>query len=198
MSDKKDKKLYPQLPSEETVEPPPYTPSTAPSSPSIGPSAPLLQHQHFPASPPLPPPQHPQVHPSAGVSFSGVHPGYQQHHFVGPPSQPPHPMSAAVMSSPLILMKPPTRIEDLGPKPGVVVCPHCHYVVLTETEPEAGSCTYLSILTLLLLGITSCGCCLLPLCVTSGKDMLHSCPNCSSEIGLFSRLKGHTIPAHGP
>ncbi|KAF9158871.1 hypothetical protein DFQ27_008351 [Actinomortierella ambigua] len=194
MSDKKDKKLYPQLPSDEQgVEPPPYTPSTAPSSPSIGPSAPLLQHQHFSALQE----QQPLLQQQAVVTYPRVHPSYPQHHIAHHPGHVAQHPQASVMSSPLVLMKPPSRIEDLGPKPGVVVCPHCHYVVLTETEPEAGSCTYLSILTLLLLGITSCGCCLLPLCMTSGKDMLHSCPNCSEEIGLFSRLKGHTIPARG-
>ncbi|KAF9341616.1 hypothetical protein BGZ91_005777 [Linnemannia elongata] len=179
-------------------EPPAYTPSTAPSSPYIaghevpgpssaaGPSGPGLYPQlnNPPHQQPYQPTyQHPKFNdhskpPPAPAGFAPQ-----------PPSQ-----QANCMASPLIMMRPPGRIEDLKAKPGVVVCPHCHYLVLTETTPENGSCTYLGILGLLLAGITSCGCCLLPLCITSTKDIMHSCPNCHEDVGLYSRLKERTFP----
>ncbi|KAG0302623.1 hypothetical protein BGZ98_007352 [Dissophora globulifera] len=177
-------------------QPPPYTPSTAPSSPYI-------ESQHAVAGP------------SSGAAHSGLypqiydpapqqpyHPTYQYQNFADtskpPPAVPvPHMYSnqgPSVMASPLILTRPPGRIEDLKAKPGVVVCQHCNYLVLTETTPENGSCTYLSVLGLLLAGITSCGCCLLPFCITSCKDMMHSCPNCHQDIGLYSKIKERTFP----
>ncbi|KAG0277560.1 hypothetical protein BGZ95_005731 [Linnemannia exigua] len=184
-------------------QPPPYTPSTAPSSPYIashevagpssgmaGPSAPAhsglypqLPQQQQPFQPYQPTYQHPKFndHTKPPPTPAGFAPQ--------PPSQ-----QANCMASPLIMMRPPGRVEDLRTKPGVVVCQHCHYLVLTETTPENGSCTYLGILGLLLAGITSCGCCLLPLCITSTKDIMHSCPNCHEDIGLYSRLKEKTFP----
>ncbi|KAK3826708.1 MAG: LITAF-like zinc ribbon domain-containing protein [Linnemannia gamsii] len=101
---------------------------------------------------------------------------------------------APVASTPLVLARPPTRIEDLKTRPGVVVCPCCHHLVLTETSTENGSCTYIGILALFLAGITSCGCCLFPLCLTSCKDIIHSCPNCQEEVGVYSRARARTIP----
>ncbi|KAF9928261.1 hypothetical protein FBU30_002528 [Linnemannia zychae] len=187
-------------------QPPPYTPSTAPSSPYIaaheasgpssstaGPSAPVQsglypqiysppQQQQYQQQPYQPTYQHPKFDhskpPPAPTGFPPQSPSQQAH----------------TMASPLIMMRPPGRVEDLKAKPGVVVCPHCHYLVLTETTPENGSCTYLGILGLLLAGITSCGCCLLPLCITSTKDIMHSCPNCHEDIALYSRLKEKSFP----
>ncbi|KAF9896268.1 hypothetical protein BX616_007795, partial [Lobosporangium transversale] len=46
------------------------------------------------------------------------------------------PRQETLGSAPLILMRPPTRIEDLKAKPGVVVCQHCRHLVITETSPE--------------------------------------------------------------
>ncbi|KAF9359444.1 hypothetical protein BGX26_012344 [Mortierella sp. AD094] len=205
MSDKKGN--YSALPTSEedsnnnpllaqAFQPPPYTPSTAPSSPFIEPnqaasvagsSSGLYPQIYSPA--PQQPYQPTYQHPKFNDTSKPPPPPAQ---FLAPHQQ----QQANVMASPLILMKPPCRIEDLKSKPGVVVCQHCHYLVLTETTPENGSCTYLGILGLLLAGVTSCGCCLLPLCITSCKDIMHSCPNCHDDIGLYSRLKEKTFPVH--
>ncbi|KAF9151141.1 hypothetical protein BG015_007033 [Linnemannia schmuckeri] len=176
-------------------QPPPYTPSTAPSSPYIA--------AHDVAGPSSTPAAglYPQIYnPPQQQPYQPTyqHPKFADHSKPPPTSarfapQPPN-QQPNCMASPLIMMRPPGRIEDLKAKPGVVVCPHCHYLVLTETTPENGSCTYLGILGLLLAGITSCGCCLLPLCITSTKDIMHSCPNCHEDVGLYSRLKERTFP----
>ncbi|KAG0002039.1 hypothetical protein BGZ79_003706 [Entomortierella chlamydospora] len=184
----------------QAFQPPPYTPSTAPSSPFIEPnqagSSSGLYPQIYnppPQQPYQPTFQHPKFNdtskpPPSPPQFLAPH----QHQHLQQQQQ--QQQQANVMASPLILMKPPCRIEDLKSKPGVVVCQHCHYLVLTETTPESGSCTYLGILGLLLAGVTSCGCCLLPLCITSCKDVMHSCPNCHEDIGLYSRLRKRTFP----
>ncbi|GJJ70522.1 lipopolysaccharide-induced tumor necrosis factor-alpha factor [Entomortierella parvispora] len=177
-------------------QPPAYTPSTGPSSPYIHP------HQAGTSAAPSSG-LYPQLDHSAGAPSAPYQPTYQHPKFHDPSKPPPHVPQyvqqqqqphASCMASPLILMRPPSRIQDLKAKPGVVVCQHCSYLVLTETTPENGSCTYLGILGLLLAGVTSCGCCLLPLCVTSCKDIMHSCPSCHEDIGLYSRIKERTIP----
>ncbi|KAF9437782.1 hypothetical protein BGZ76_011168 [Entomortierella beljakovae] len=212
MSDKKGN-YYPVLTEEENqsnnnndqlltqaFQPPPYTPS-APNSPfiqsnqvsSAAGSSTGLYPQLYDPNPQQtyqPTHQHPKFDdPSKPLLAPQQHHQHQhQHHQQQQHQQP------SVMASPLILMRPPSRIEDLKSQPGVVVCQHCHYVVLTEATPESGSCTYLSILGLFMAGVTSCGCCLLPLCMTSCKDIMHTCPGCHEDIGLYSRLKEKTFP----
>ncbi|KAG0293839.1 hypothetical protein BGZ96_002223 [Linnemannia gamsii] len=182
-------------------QPPPYTPSTAPSSPYIAAHEVAGPSSGSAAARPTAPGLYPQIYsPPQQQPYQPTHqhPKFNDHSKPppGPAGFAPQPPSqqANCMASPLIMMRPPGRIEDLKNKPGVVVCPHCHYLVLTETTPENGSCTYLGILGLLLAGITSCGCCLLPLCITSTKDIMHSCPNCHEDVGLYSRLKERTFP----
>ncbi|KAK3826316.1 MAG: LITAF-like zinc ribbon domain-containing protein [Linnemannia elongata] len=143
------------------------------------------QYQHQPQH------QQPQHQP-----YYHPYPHQHQHHqqVAHSPQAQRHLGPAPVATSPLVLARPPTRIEDLKARPGVVVCPCCHHLVLTETSTENGSCTYIGILALCLAGITSCGCCLFPLCMTSCKDIVHSCPNCQEEVGVYSRARARTIP----
>ncbi|OAQ25078.1 hypothetical protein K457DRAFT_141421 [Linnemannia elongata AG-77] len=190
--------LYPHVHNQQVT----HSPTTSPSTPQSPYQHHQYHQQHQPKSPY-------QAIPTHENSYQ-----YQQQHQQQPQHQPyyqpyPHqhqqqiPQSphgqrhlgpAPVATSPLVLAKPPTRIEDLKTRPGVVVCPCCHHLVLTETSTENGSCTYIGILALCLAGITSCGCCLFPLCMTSCKDIVHSCPNCQEEVGVYSRARARTIP----
>lgn len=129
------------------AQPPAYTPSTAPSSPFIHPQQAGMSAA---ASSGL----YPQLDHNAGAPSAPYQPTYQHPKFSDPSKPPPHMPQylqlqhqqqqaqqqphASCMASPLILMKPPSRIEDLKAKPGVVVCQHCSYLVLTETTPENG------------------------------------------------------------
>ncbi|KAF9583387.1 hypothetical protein BGW38_009595 [Lunasporangiospora selenospora] len=178
-------------------QPPPYTPSSTASSPHLpAASASNLYPQLHPHSLDEPKSLYPQ--PFDTTKPPPPMPHYQHFQQQQQPQQQPQQQLQVqgphCMSSPLILMSPPTRVEELKSKPGVVVCQHCHYLVLTETTPENGSCTYLGVLGLLMAGVTSCGCCLLPLFLTSCKDMMHSCPSCHEDIGLYSRIKEKTFP----
>ncbi|KAF9335773.1 hypothetical protein BG006_010663 [Podila minutissima] len=207
MSDKKGQ--YSRLPQDTNDEdhqnsnqPPPYTPSTAPSSPFVAPHQ-LSYASSSASAPPIPgPSQDPSsLYPPLNYPQTPqhqIHPNYQAV-YKPDTTKPPPPLpfaqpTNAAASSQVVLVRPPSRIEDLRTKPGVVVCQHCRHLVLTETMPENGSCTYLGILGLILAGVTSCGCCLLPLCLTSCKDIMHSCPNCHEDIGLYSRIKEKTFP----
>jgi len=125
-------------------QPPAYTPSTAPSSPFIHP-------QQAGTSAATSSGLYPQLDHSGGPPSAPYQPTYQHPKFNDPSKPPPHVPQyfqqrqqaqqqphASCMASPLILMKPPSRIEDLKAKPGVVVCLHCSYLVLTDTTPENG------------------------------------------------------------
>ncbi|KAI1292362.1 hypothetical protein EDD11_008798 [Mortierella claussenii] len=177
-------------------QPPPYTPSTAHSSPVIEP-------HHAPSAPGPSSGLYPQIYNPPSTQQQPYQPTHQHPKFADTAKPPPMANSFLVQgppgpqllgagahntASPLIMMKPPCSVENLKALPGIVVCQHCNYLVLTDTTPETG------ILGLLMAGITSCGCCLLPLCMTSTKDMMHSCPNCHEDIGLYSRLKERTFP----
>ncbi|KAG0203698.1 nuclear mRNA export, poly(A)+RNA binding protein [Mortierella sp. GBA30] len=129
-------------------QPPPYTPSTVPSSPYVDPhQAPSVGGSSSAAPSGL----YPQIYnPSLQQSYQ---PTYQHPKFNDtskPPPQlapfvpPSQHQQASCMASPLILMKPPCRIEDLKAKPGVVVCQHCNYLVLTDTTPENDASIFLA------------------------------------------------------
>ncbi|KAG0039822.1 hypothetical protein BGZ83_002712, partial [Gryganskiella cystojenkinii] len=154
--DDQNKGKYEPLPEEEdenTPQPPIYSPFAAGSSVSpllnlhplhqqhqqqlssyaspshsstpnpASPSAPLL-YPHLQDDDPSPPQQHQYQQPNP-----------HQH----PPPSVPHQEAtthAGIRASPLILMRPPTKIEDLKAKPAVVVCQHCRHLVFTETSPE--------------------------------------------------------------
>ncbi|KAF9292640.1 cell death-inducing p53 target 1 [Mortierella alpina] len=179
--------------------PPPYTPTDEAPSPRLTPNQePYAGTSASVARAPLPP-HHPTYQ-----SFSPANQPYQYQarlqHF--PQGSPP------MQTSPLIMSRAATRIQDLKNKPAMVICQHCRHLVLTDTTTENGriwqtasapletacSCTYVGVLALFLLGVTTFGCCLLPLCLTSCKDVMHSCPNCERDIGLYSRIKERTFP----
>ncbi|CAO3571140.1 unnamed protein product [Mortierella alpina] len=165
--------------------PPPYTLTDEAASPRLTPNRePCAGTSAFFATAPQSP------HQPSYQSFSPVSQPYQQQATLQQFPQRPPPMQ----TSPLIMSRAPTRIQDLKNKPAMVICQHCRHLVLTDITTENGSCTYVGVLALFLLGVTTFGCCLLPLCLTSCKDVMHSCPNCERDIGLYSRIKERTFP----
>ncbi|OQV19790.1 putative Lipopolysaccharide-induced tumor necrosis factor-alpha factor-like protein [Hypsibius exemplaris] len=77
---------------------------------------------------------------------------------------------------------------QLGPNPTMVNCPNCSQQVVSVTEFENGTLTWLWVGGLCLIGCWA-GCCLIPLCVDETKDVLHTCPNCRNFIGRYKRLQ---------
>ena len=128
-----------------SMQPPPYSPSAHRSPfPFVGPY-PVPSNQ-FSSSQPLLYPREQHVNQSLPYqSLQARQNQLQQYHQPGYQGNEP-PLGilrdvttpSGIMASPLILMRPLTKVEDLKSKPGLVVCQHCRHLVYTETSLENG------------------------------------------------------------
>ncbi|EDO33373.1 predicted protein, partial [Nematostella vectensis] len=66
-------------------------------------------------------------------------------------------------------------------------CPTCHATIVTATDYVTGTLTWLACFGLCIIGC-DLGCCFIPFCVDSMKDVVHTCPNCRSQVGVFRRM----------
>ncbi|XP_028968927.1 lipopolysaccharide-induced tumor necrosis factor-alpha factor homolog [Galendromus occidentalis] len=73
-----------------------------------------------------------------------------------------------------------------GDQPVPTTCPNCNQRVVTELSYEAGGLTYLAAFGIALF--FWCGCCLIPCCLDSCKDVYHRCPECRVQLGIHKRL----------
>ncbi|XP_062868543.1 lipopolysaccharide-induced tumor necrosis factor-alpha factor homolog [Trichomycterus rosablanca] len=78
----------------------------------------------------------------------------------------------------------PTVFGDL---PVQTVCPMCTQTVVSRLDYNSGSMTWLACAGIFIFGCFY-GCCLIPFCVDSLKDVRHICPNCNHTMGMFKRL----------
>lgn len=71
--------------------------------------------------------------------------------------------------------------------PARVTCPNCNNVVVSVVHYEPGTVTWLFAI---LLGIFFwiCCCCFIPFAVDDMKDAVHTCPQCSVELGSKRRM----------
>jgi len=72
-------------------------------------------------------------------------------------------------------------------QPQVMDCPFCQARISTRTEKMSGNLTYLACFGLFLFGCWPC--CCIPFCLDSMLDVVHKCPNCSSVLGKYQKLK---------
>nr|ALG36746.1 lipopolysaccharide-induced tumor necrosis factor-alpha factor 2 [Brachionus koreanus] len=106
-------------------------------------------------------------------------PSYQ----VQPPPYPSTNYPQQMQSSPNIVIQPVIGQRPfLGKDPSYVSCPSCRAQVLTNISFENGLGTWLIAGGICLVGCWL-GCCLIPFCVDSFKDVKHYCPNCNVLIG---------------
>ncbi|XP_051995688.1 lipopolysaccharide-induced tumor necrosis factor-alpha factor homolog [Xyrauchen texanus] len=74
-----------------------------------------------------------------------------------------------------------------GDVPVQVHCPVCAQNVVTQLRYTSGALAWLSCAGLAIFGCIY-GCCLIPFCVDSLKDVTHHCPNCNNVLGVKKRI----------
>ncbi|KAF1374137.1 hypothetical protein PFLUV_G00246430 [Perca fluviatilis] len=76
---------------------------------------------------------------------------------------------------------PVVPVESLVGTPAVTKCPSCEEIVFTETSSRVGEATWTLCFLCTIMGCVA-GCCLIPLFMSSLKDVHHQCPNCQAKI----------------
>lgn len=69
----------------------------------------------------------------------------------------------------------------------VVQCPYCGRTGGTIIEHKSGLLAYLSCVGLSLIGCIF-GCCLIPFCMDSTRDVQHRCSSCRQVLSTYERL----------
>lgn len=135
-------------------------------------------HTAFPP-PPSFSPQHPGPY-SAPSQPTGYNTAYIQQPgaYVAGPQQ-----TTVIVQQPLLA----PAVRPFREMPVRAVCPKCQASVVTVTYYENGTLTWLLCVILCLIGCDA-GCCLIPFCADSCKDVVHVCPNCHQYISTFHRL----------
>ncbi|XP_006637295.1 lipopolysaccharide-induced tumor necrosis factor-alpha factor homolog [Lepisosteus oculatus] len=143
----------------------------------------------MPLTAPLPPSyeeamNHPYPHCSQNPTYPP--PGY------GPKNTPVYPVQP---QSPPVTCHPVVSVQSVYVQPGLVFsdhpvvmnCPACRQMITTQLEYNSGALAWLSCAGLAIFGCIY-GCCLIPFCVDSLKDVTHYCPNCKNVLGVYKRL----------
>jgi len=123
-----------------------------------------------------PPPQGYQPPPPG---YGGQPPAYGQ-----PGAPPPAPGYAQQPGATVVIHQPQQMFREA---PVVMACPHCRANITTSLTYENGTITWLAAGGLCFIGCWL-GCCLIPLCVDSLKDVKHYCPNCNKMVGSYNRM----------
>lgn len=143
--------------------------------------------------PPLPyPDQQPPAPAFPQPVYNPTQPGYPpqqlgyQPAVAGYPTQPGYP---AATTTTTIIEQPATQILaiNFGEVPVAMTCPNCRANIVTATTFVTGTLTWLACLGLCVIGC-DLGCCLIPFCVDPLKDIVHTCPSCLTQVGVFRRM----------
>ena len=107
--------------------------------------------------------------------------------FKAPPPPPPYETkpSTTPSSTRQIIYVPSNQTFES--EPVIMNCPNCQKLIETNIEHKVGLLSWLGCLGCVLLDCTA-GCCLIPFCVDSCKDVEHYCPSCKSFLGKYKRL----------
>uniref|UniRef100_A0A1I8FVK1 LITAF domain-containing protein n=2 Tax=Macrostomum lignano TaxID=282301 RepID=A0A1I8FVK1_9PLAT len=142
-------------------------------------------------------PGYPPSYPAASTAQPGYptsYPAQQQHQ--QPPPPPAYPAAGGYQGQPaqhhvVVMQQQPVVVNATIPRfnqsPVWMVCPNCHNNVQTTVYYKIGGYTWLIAAILFFVGL-SLGCCLIPFCVNSCKDVEHICPSCNRMVGRFHRL----------
>ncbi|XP_076095368.1 LITAF domain-containing protein-like [Mytilus galloprovincialis] len=108
----------------------------------------------------------------------------------GAPQGPPPAYNIANQSSVIIHNQPNVLYQTLifGETPVRMTCTSCRADILTNTHYENGTFAWVACIFLVFVGL-SLFCCLIPFCLNSCKDVVHTCPNCRVTVGRYDRIK---------
>ncbi|XP_076317417.1 lipopolysaccharide-induced tumor necrosis factor-alpha factor homolog [Tachypleus tridentatus] len=68
-----------------------------------------------------------------------------------------------------------------GDNPAQTTCPNCQNNIISVTEKQNGTLSYLMAVIVCLL---CCPCFWIPLVVDTCKDTVHTCPSCKAHLGV--------------
>ncbi|CAF3172079.1 unnamed protein product [Rotaria socialis] len=80
-----------------------------------------------------------------------------------------------------------TRPLMYGDLPIQCSCPNCYQIIVTRVEKKEALLSWLICSGILLMG-GWLGCCLIPFCIDSLKDIEHYCPHCAALLGARRRI----------
>ncbi|KAI7803075.1 lipopolysaccharide-induced tumor necrosis factor-alpha factor homolog [Triplophysa rosa] len=101
-----------------------------------------------------------------------------------PPPPQAQPVTTPVVSVQTVYVQSGVVFRDT---PVLVHCPVCTQHVTSQLEYTSGALTWLSCAGLAIFGCFY-GCCLIPFCVNSLKDVTHRCPSCHRTLGVYTRI----------
>ncbi|KAI0237229.1 hypothetical protein LSAT2_012300 [Lamellibrachia satsuma] len=81
---------------------------------------------------------------------------------------------------------PPQIVMPFGDCPVRSTCPACSQSVVTNVDHEIGSHAICMCVLLFCVGCDM-GCCFIPFCMDSCKDVVHTCPACGIQIAKYDR-----------
>ncbi|XP_063284906.1 lipopolysaccharide-induced tumor necrosis factor-alpha factor [Pelobates fuscus] len=144
-------------------------------------------HQPYPPQPYPPQPPPPQPYPT------------QPYPTQPPPPQPgmdaKHMNSAPYIVQPVPMQPPPVAVQTVyvqqpivfHDRPVQMCCTYCTRMMTTRLSYTSGALAWLSCGGLCLLGCGA-GCCLIPFCIDSLKDVDHYCSSCNALVGSYKRI----------
>ncbi|KAF5405690.1 Lipopolysaccharide-induced tumor necrosis factor-alpha factor [Paragonimus heterotremus] len=111
-----------------------------------------------------------------------------------PSPPPPYPSNAGYMAGsavPQVVIHQPgpavVQVASLGPHPTNFYCAFCKQQIVTKTHHTNGCLTWILCLLIFLFGGVF-GCCLIPFCCDSCKNVEHQCPQCKRFLGVHNRV----------
>lgn len=96
--------------------------------------------------------------------------------------------SAAMSTNNVVVTQPVASfVMAVRESPVRITCPNCNADVITATEYEVNWVPWVACVFLVFFGCFL-GCCLIPFCLDSLKDVVHKCPNCKHQISVWRRF----------
>ncbi|XP_066271743.1 lipopolysaccharide-induced tumor necrosis factor-alpha factor homolog [Branchiostoma lanceolatum] len=138
---------------------------------------PLMQGEE--TAPTAPPPAYDDA-------VSPPHMAQQQNQYGGQYAQPGNTVYyGTIPQSPstVVLSPPPTNAAC----PVHIQCTNCGQQIITKLTYITGMTTWLACMAIFVFG-GFLGCCFIPFCVDSLKDVRHTCPNCGAHLGTFRKI----------